>query len=65
MDRPPGSANRFPVYDSAHLLRSADLAERAARSLPTGESLLLRGNGAITLGATQEMRGVTMAHRWP
>jgi len=42
----------IPVYDSAHLLRSAELAERAARSLPTGEALLLRGNGALTLGAT-------------
>ena len=50
-----------PVYDSAHLLRSADLAERAARSLPTGEALLLRGNGALTLGATP---GVAVARMW-
>ena len=40
-----------PVHDSAALLRSR-LAERAARSLPAGEALLLRGNGAVTLGAT-------------
>jgi HCOMODA/2-hydroxy-3-carboxy-muconic semialdehyde decarboxylase len=50
-----------PVYDSAHLLRSAGLAERAARSLPTGEALLLRGNGAITLGATP---GIAVARMW-
>ncbi len=51
----------IPVYDSAHLLRSADLAERAARSLPAGEALLLRGNGALTLGATP---GVAVARMW-
>jgi HCOMODA/2-hydroxy-3-carboxy-muconic semialdehyde decarboxylase len=51
----------IPVHDSAHLLRSADLAERAARSLPTGEALLLRGNGALTLGATP---GVAVARMW-
>ncbi len=51
----------IPVHDSAHLLRSADLAERAARSLPTGEALLLRGNGAVTLGATP---GVAVARMW-
>ncbi len=50
-----------PVYDSAHLLRSADLAERAARSLPTGEALLVRGNGALTLGATP---GIAVARMW-
>jgi HCOMODA/2-hydroxy-3-carboxy-muconic semialdehyde decarboxylase len=50
-----------PVHDSAHLLRSPDLAERAARSLPTGEALLLRGNGALTLGATP---GVAVARMW-
>jgi HCOMODA/2-hydroxy-3-carboxy-muconic semialdehyde decarboxylase len=50
-----------PVYDSAHLLRSADLAERAARSLPRGEALLLRGNGALTLGATP---GIAVARMW-
>jgi HCOMODA/2-hydroxy-3-carboxy-muconic semialdehyde decarboxylase len=50
-----------PVHDSAHLLRSADLAERAARSLPAGEALLLRGNGALTLGATP---GIAVARMW-
>jgi HCOMODA/2-hydroxy-3-carboxy-muconic semialdehyde decarboxylase len=50
-----------PVHDSAHLLRSAELAGRAARSLPAGEALLLRGNGALTLGATP---GVAVARMW-
>ena len=50
-----------PVHDSAHLLRSAELAERAARTLPVGEALLLRGNGALTLGATP---GVAVARMW-
>ena len=51
----------IPVHDSAHLLRSAALAERAARALPTGEALLLRGNGALTLGATP---GIAVARMW-
>jgi HCOMODA/2-hydroxy-3-carboxy-muconic semialdehyde decarboxylase len=50
-----------PVHDDAHLLRSADLAGRAARSLPAGEALLLRGNGALTLGATP---GIAVARMW-
>jgi HCOMODA/2-hydroxy-3-carboxy-muconic semialdehyde decarboxylase len=50
-----------PVHDSAHLLRSAALAERAASSLPAGEALLLRGNGALTLGATP---GLAVARMW-
>jgi HCOMODA/2-hydroxy-3-carboxy-muconic semialdehyde decarboxylase len=50
-----------PVHDSARLLRSADLAERAAASLPAGEALLLRGNGALTLGATP---GIAVARMW-
>ena len=51
----------IPVHDSAYLLRSPELAERAARTLPTGEALLLRGNGALTLGATP---GVAVARMW-
>jgi HCOMODA/2-hydroxy-3-carboxy-muconic semialdehyde decarboxylase len=51
----------IPVHDSATLLRSAELAERAARSLPAGEALLLRGNGALTLGATP---GIAVARMW-
>jgi HCOMODA/2-hydroxy-3-carboxy-muconic semialdehyde decarboxylase len=51
----------IPVHDSAALLRSPELAERAARSLPAGEALLLRGNGAITLGASP---GLAVARMW-
>jgi ribulose-5-phosphate 4-epimerase/fuculose-1-phosphate aldolase len=50
-----------PVHDSAALLRSPELAERAARSLPTGEALLLRGNGALAVGATP---GIAVARMW-
>jgi len=50
-----------PVHDSALLLRSPELAERAAFSLSRGEALLLRGNGAITLGAAP---GLAVARMW-
>jgi len=50
-----------PVYDDAALLRSAERAERAARSLQDGEALLLRGNGALTLGAAP---GLAVARMW-
>jgi len=50
-----------PVHDDAALLRSAELAERAARGFPDGEALLLRGNGALTLGATP---GLAVARMW-
>ena len=50
-----------PVHDDAALLRSPDLAERAACCLPAGEALLLRGNGALTLGATP---GLAVARMW-
>lgn len=50
-----------PVHDDARLLRSAELADRAAASLPAGEALLLRGNGALTLGATP---GIAVARMW-
>ncbi|MFZ0189586.1 MAG: class II aldolase/adducin family protein [Streptosporangiaceae bacterium] len=50
-----------PVHDSAALLRSPELAERAARVLAVGEAVLLRGNGAITLGATP---GLAVARMW-
>ena len=51
----------IPVHDSALLLRSPELAERAARTLAGGTALLLRGNGAITLGATP---GLAVARMW-
>jgi HCOMODA/2-hydroxy-3-carboxy-muconic semialdehyde decarboxylase len=50
-----------PVHDSALLLRSPELADQAARGLASGEALLLRGNGAITLGATP---GTAAARMW-
>jgi len=50
-----------PVHDSALLLRSAELAGSAAARLPEGEALLLRGNGALTLGVTP---GVAVARMW-
>jgi HCOMODA/2-hydroxy-3-carboxy-muconic semialdehyde decarboxylase len=50
-----------PVYDNAHLLRSLDLADRAAASLPKGDALLLRGNGGVTLGSTP---GNAVARMW-
>jgi HCOMODA/2-hydroxy-3-carboxy-muconic semialdehyde decarboxylase len=50
-----------PIYDDAALLRSPDQAERAVRCLPAGEALLLRGNGAVTLGATP---GLAVARMW-
>ena len=50
-----------PVHDDAALLRSPGLAERAACCLPAGEALLLRGNGALTLGAAP---GLAVARMW-
>jgi len=50
-----------PVHDSAALLRSPELAGQAARTLSCGEAVLLRGNGAITLGATP---GLAVARMW-
>jgi ribulose-5-phosphate 4-epimerase/fuculose-1-phosphate aldolase len=52
---------RIPVHDDARLLRSMALAEAAADRLPDGEALLLRGNGAITLGAAP---GLAVARMW-
>ena len=50
-----------PVHDEAALLRSHERAELAAACLPAGEALLLRGNGALTLGATP---GLAVARMW-
>jgi ribulose-5-phosphate 4-epimerase/fuculose-1-phosphate aldolase len=50
-----------PVHDDAVLLRSPEQAERAAGCLPTGEALLLRGNGALTLGNTP---GLAVTRMW-
>ena len=50
-----------PVHDDAALLRSPEQAERAADRLPAGEALLLRGNGALTLGVTP---GLAVTRMW-
>jgi HCOMODA/2-hydroxy-3-carboxy-muconic semialdehyde decarboxylase len=52
---------RVPVHDDARLLRSMALASAAAARLPDGEALLLRGNGALTVGATP---GLAVARMW-
>ncbi len=49
------------VHDSAHLLRTAERAAAAAASMSVGEALLLRGNGALTLGASP---GVAVTRMW-
>jgi hypothetical protein len=49
------------VHDSALLLRTADLAGQASSTLREGEALLLRGNGALTLGAAP---GIAVARMW-
>ena len=50
-----------PVHDDARLLRRRDLADAAARSLPEGEALILRGNGAVTVGASPAL---AVARMW-
>jgi ribulose-5-phosphate 4-epimerase/fuculose-1-phosphate aldolase len=50
-----------PVHDDARLLRGAELAGAAARALTDGEALLLRGNGAVTVGASP---GLAVARMW-
>jgi HCOMODA/2-hydroxy-3-carboxy-muconic semialdehyde decarboxylase len=52
---------RVPVHDGAALLRTAELAGRAAGRLAAGGALLLRGNGALTLGAAP---GLAAARMW-
>ncbi|WP_262699559.1 MULTISPECIES: class II aldolase/adducin family protein [Streptomyces] len=41
-----------PVHDDARLIRSADIAAPAARTLGDADALVLRGNGAVTTGST-------------
>lgn len=50
-----------PVHDSARLLRSAALGDQAAADLAVGDALLLRGNGALTLGASP---GLAVTRMW-
>jgi len=50
-----------PVHDDARLLRSPDLADAAAKILQDGEALILRGNGAVTVGREP---GIAVARMW-
>ena len=49
---------RIPVHGSARLLRDRDRAEAAADTLADADAVLLRGNGALTVGADP-------GRRWP
>jgi HCOMODA/2-hydroxy-3-carboxy-muconic semialdehyde decarboxylase len=51
----------IPVHDDARLLRSVGLAEMAVAALGRSNALLLRGNGALTCGATP---GHATARMW-
>jgi HCOMODA/2-hydroxy-3-carboxy-muconic semialdehyde decarboxylase len=51
----------IPVHDDARLVRSAELAERAARTLGDSDALVLRGNGALTVGAAP---GLAVTRMW-
>lgn len=50
-----------PVHGSALLLRSRELAGAAAGSLGDADALLLRGNGALTVGPSP---GIAVARMW-
>jgi ribulose-5-phosphate 4-epimerase/fuculose-1-phosphate aldolase len=50
-----------PVHPDARLLRDAELAEAAVRTLADADALLLRGNGALTCGLTP---GAAAARMW-
>ncbi|MGW7823601.1 class II aldolase/adducin family protein [Streptomyces puniciscabiei] len=50
-----------PVHDDARLMRSADIAEGATRTLGQADAVVLRGNGALTTGATP---GHAVARMW-
>lgn len=51
----------IPVFASAQLLRTAALADDMANQFAQGEAILLRGNGAITLG---DSPGTAVARLW-
>ena len=50
-----------PVHDDARLIRSQELGLRVAERLGGGTAMLLRGNGAVTVGATV---GEAVARMW-
>jgi HCOMODA/2-hydroxy-3-carboxy-muconic semialdehyde decarboxylase len=49
------------VHDDARLIRSQELGRRVAERLGSGHAVLLRGNGAVTVGATV---GEAVARMW-
>jgi HCOMODA/2-hydroxy-3-carboxy-muconic semialdehyde decarboxylase len=50
-----------PVHDDARLLRRPELADAAAKCLGDGEALILRGNGAVTVGNEP---GIAVTRMW-
>ncbi|MFE0511938.1 class II aldolase/adducin family protein [Streptomyces sp. NPDC058964] len=50
-----------PVHDDARLMRSAGIAEGAARALGHADAVVLRGNGALATGGTP---GHAVARMW-
>jgi HCOMODA/2-hydroxy-3-carboxy-muconic semialdehyde decarboxylase len=50
-----------PVHDDARLLRSPGLAASAADTLADADTLLLRGNGAVTTGTSP---GLAVTRMW-
>ena len=51
-----------PLYDSAELIATAEEGRRATRALGEGRALLLRGNGAVTVGDSVEEAVVNAIH---
>lgn len=51
-----------PLYDSAALIASLEEGRRAAQALGEAPALLLRGNGAVTTGASVEEAVVNSIH---
>jgi ribulose-5-phosphate 4-epimerase/fuculose-1-phosphate aldolase len=51
-----------PIYDSAALIASVEEGRRATQALGEGRALLLRGNGAVTVGASVEEAVVNAIH---
>lgn len=50
-----------PVHQDARLVRAPDLAAAAAHSLNAAQGMVLRGNGAVTVGGTAGLAVARMA----
>ena len=50
-----------PVYDDARLIRGREAGEALAKSLGSANSVIMRGNGAVTVGKSV---GVAVARMW-